>query len=240
VLLALATLGLALASCASWDGHFSILGYSTRPNYDLSIHTVRVPIFQNRTFWTTTPVPGMEMDLTRAIIREIEDKTPYKVVQCNADTELSGSILSFFKAPLSYNQMFYAREIETTLTVELTWRDLRTGKVLSKPARRPYEPLPAEQRVPILPDSLSPGAARPLVMPSAPTLPGEGVAASTATPDNPDPLAIDPRLKPIIQPIQIRSVAHYRPEVGESITTAQQRNIDRMAVQIVSIMEKGW
>ena len=63
-----------MASCESW-GHFTFLGYTTRPNYDECIKTVYVPIFDNKTFRR-----GMEFDLTRAVIREIEAKTPFKVV----------------------------------------------------------------------------------------------------------------------------------------------------------------
>src|SRR5215471_5504302 len=79
----LATVALFFSSCG-WDGQFSILGYTTRANYDTSIHTVRVPIFKNNTFYK-----GMEFDLTRAVVREIEAKTPFKVVSegCSADTE---------------------------------------------------------------------------------------------------------------------------------------------------------
>src|SRR5262245_25351765 len=79
---------LALAGCSS-DGNFSILGYSTCPNYDKSIGSVRVPIFLNQTIR-----PGIEFELTKAVIREIEAKTPYKVVNgdCSADTELRGTI----------------------------------------------------------------------------------------------------------------------------------------------------
>ena len=51
---------LGLASCES-GGHFSILGYTTKPNYDPCIKTVYVPIFENKTFHR-----GMEFDLTRA------------------------------------------------------------------------------------------------------------------------------------------------------------------------------
>ena len=40
---------LLLAGCTS-DGHFSLLGYTTAPNYDTSIRTVYVPIFGNQTF----------------------------------------------------------------------------------------------------------------------------------------------------------------------------------------------
>jgi hypothetical protein len=35
-------------------------------------------------------------------------------------------------------------------------------------------------------------------------------------------------------------VADFRPELGESLSTAQQMNYDRMAVQIVSMLEKPW
>src|SRR3954467_14776796 len=134
---ALATCAMILPSCAN-DGHFTALGYSTKPNYDPNIRTVRVPLFKNRTLWTVTPVVGMEQDLTRAVVREIELKTPYKVVQdCEtADTELRGVIVSFAKVMLNYNPYNEVREAETQLTVQLVWRDLRTGKILSRGPRR--------------------------------------------------------------------------------------------------------
>src|SRR5205809_5404254 len=56
----LAAVSCLLPACG-WDGHFTILGYTTRPNYDLSIRTVYVPIFKN-----ITMVRGLEFDLTRA------------------------------------------------------------------------------------------------------------------------------------------------------------------------------
>jgi hypothetical protein len=40
--------------------------------------------------------------------------------------------------------------------------------------------------------------------------------------------------------VLLRSIGHYRPELGESLTTSMQKNYDRMAVQIVSAMEKPW
>ncbi len=51
---------------------------------------------------------------------------------------------------------------------------------------------------------------------------------------------LDPVTKKKAVPIVVRSTANFRPELGESITTAMQRNIDRVAVQIVSAMEVGW
>jgi hypothetical protein len=192
--LALAAVSMVLPSCA-WDGHFTLFGYTTRPNYDRGIKTVRVPIFENATIWR-----GLEFDLTQAVIREIELRTPYKVVsaECNADTELKGKIISFNKLLLNRNQLNEVREAETTLAVELSWRDLRSGEVLSAP--RPKEP------------------GYPFPPPPAPGEP----------PPPPPP------------PVLVQSVATFIPEVGESITTAQKRNVDRLAVSIVSMMETPW
>jgi hypothetical protein len=230
---------LVLPSCA-WDGHLDVLGYTTKPNYDTSIRTVRVPIFKNRTFWTVTPVVGMEMDLTRAVIRQIEMITPYKVVQEGADTELRGTIISFTKTPLNYNQFNTPREVETSLIVDLIWRDLRTGKILSRPPRRPGQPIDPELRQPVLatPDSILPPGAKPVPIAGVPVLPGADIAASGQGDE--EEIIIDPATKKPPIPVSVRSVAHFRLELGESLTTAEQKNYDRLAAQIVAAMEKAW
>jgi hypothetical protein len=180
---------LLLQGC-EWDGNFTLLGYSTCPNYSISIHTVRVPIFKNVTYRR-----GVEFDLTRAVIREIEAKTPYKVVGegCTADTELTGKIVALNKNVINRNQQNEVREAETALAVEVVWRDLRSGEILSNP--KP-----------------GPGAAPP---PPA--------NASAGPP-----------------PVVVSSIGDFIPELGQSITTAQQQNVDRLAIQIVSMMEKPW
>ncbi|HXG10304.1 MAG TPA: LptE family protein [Gemmataceae bacterium] len=188
----LAAGALALPAC-EWDGHFTILGYTTRPNYDPCIRTVRVPIFENLTVWR-----GLEFDLTQAVIREIELRTPYKVVSAEsaADTELTGRIISFNKLLLNRNQFNEVREAETTLAVEVSWKDLRTGEYLSRPRPRP---------------------------------PAPGMPAPPPPPPGEQP-----------PPVLVQSIATFIPELGESITTAQKRNVDRLAVQIVSMMELPW
>jgi hypothetical protein len=185
---------LLLPSCAG-DGNFTLLGYTTKPNYDTSIHTVRVPIFKNQTFYR-----GLEFELTQAVVREIEAKTPYKVVSasCDADTELTGNIVQFTKIILNRNQLNEVREAETIMGVEIVWRNLRTGELLSLPKKGPGAPPP-------VPADLPPGA---------------------------------PPLKP--PPVLVQSVGHFIPEVGGSITTAQKENVDRLAVQVVSMMEVPW
>jgi hypothetical protein len=41
-------------------------------------------------------------------------------------------------------------------------------------------------------------------------------------------------------PVLVQSIASFIPELGESITTAQQKNVNRLAIQIVSMMESPW
>ncbi|HEV3116019.1 MAG TPA: LPS assembly lipoprotein LptE [Gemmataceae bacterium] len=188
--------GLALVSfgCAE-DGNFAIFGYTTKPNYDMGIRTVRVPIFKNQTFYR-----GLEFSLTQAVVREIEAKTPYKVVGegCSADTELTGNIVNYTKAILNRTQLNEVREAETTLSVEIVWRNLNTGEILSRPLSGKEAPPP------------------PLT--------------------NPTPGAAPPR-PPVVL---VQSIGHFIPEIGGSLATAEKENVDRLAVQIVSMMEKGW
>jgi hypothetical protein len=190
----LAGLAFLLPSCES-DGNFTILGYTTKPNYDLGIRTVRVPIFKNVTFRRE-----VEFQLTRAVIREIEAKTPYKVVSadCAADTELTGTIVSYNKNLINRNQLNEVREAETILAVEIVWRDLRTGEILSKPRKGPGAPPPP-------PANLPPGVPPP-----------------------PPP------------PVLVTSIGDMIPELGQTIASAEKQNVDRLAIQIVSMMEKPW
>lgn len=236
-LVGLASVAMLLPACATSDGHFTILGYSTQPNYDTRYQTIRVPMCKNRTYYTVTPVPGMEMDLHRAVVRELQTKTPYRIAQDNADTELTVNIVGFTKTLLNYTPFNTVREAETTMTVELVWRDLRTGEVLTRRARRMGELLEPEARQQLLAtaDSVLPTGSKPLVVPGVPTMPNTGPMGA---PDEEE--ILDPLTKKKIIPVLMRTTAHFRPELGESITTAMQRNIDRMAVQIVSAMEKGW
>jgi hypothetical protein len=250
VTLTLVLLGWAalLPSCA-WDGHFNVAGYSTKSTYDTRFKTVRVPIFRSKVFWSLTPAPGLEMDLTRAVVREIERKTPYKVVQGQADTELTGTIVNFTKQVINYTQFNTIREAETSMTVELVWQDCNSGETLTKPARRRDQPGEPEGRRPLfgaseaMPNMPGPND-RQIGIAAIPENPGSGVAETPRgqSPDNANVVVEDgdtqtPQGPPKRTPITLRSLAHFRPELGESITTAMQRNIDRMATLIVEAME---
>jgi hypothetical protein len=172
----LGMLALTLSSCTS-GGHFEFLGYTTKPNYDDSIHTVYLPIFENKAF-QAGPLRGLENELTEELQRQIEMKTPYKVTHDRerADTELLGKIVATPKNILNRNQLNEVREGEMVIRVEIVWKNLHTGQVLSAPP-----------------------------------------------PNN-----------------VLQASGRFLPELGESTTTALQQACQRMAVQIVSLMEKPW
>lgn len=195
--------GLALSLGCTQDGHIALLGYSSQPNYDTSIRTVYVPIFQNRVF-QTGPYRGIEFDLTRAVIEEIERTTPYKVVSDpdRADTELLGSVVTLTKSVLNVNLENEVRNLEYFMSAEVVWRDLRTGRILSNPR----------------PSAAEPGFIEPF--------------------DPSVPLPVIPIEQPI--PAQIYARGRVLPELGESSTTGLKMAIDRIAVQVVQLMEKPY
>ena len=72
-------------------------GYTQTELFNTEYQSVAVPIFQNKTFYR-----GVELDLTEALIKEIELRSPYKVVATRtAQTVLEGQIVSISQRPLS-------------------------------------------------------------------------------------------------------------------------------------------
>ena len=161
-----ATLALVIAGC----------GYSTRPPYDMNIRTVYVPMFESEVFRR-----GIEQELTEAVIKQIELTTPYKVVRSEqADTVLKGTIRAVTKRLRVDTPEDEPRLIQANLIVDVEWRDLRTGKVLSS------------GQVPV-PDGF-----------------------------------------------RIRGAADYAPELGQTMATARHQLAQRLAQQIVALMEEPW
>lgn len=114
---------LGIAGCASDPKD----GYSWGSSYDRNVRTVSVPIFANTTFSR-----GLEAELTDAIIKQIQAQTPWRVAPVGeAQTELSGSIVESRLRQLSTNRdTGLAQELSVELTVDFSWRDKRSGKVL--------------------------------------------------------------------------------------------------------------
>lgn len=165
---ALALLLGGAAAVAGGCGHLSMLGYTTRPNYDPSIRTVYVAGFKTKAF-ETGPYRGLEDVLTRKVVDAIESKTPFKVVSDpdGADTELQGVVVSLTKLLQNRTRFNEVRELDLQVAVEIVWHDLRPGnegRVLTNPRARDNTPVgldvPFDPTVP--PAPLKPDAPRPV------------------------------------------------------------------------------
>jgi hypothetical protein len=131
---------------------------------------------------TTSFRRGLGERLTEAVVKELELKTPFKVVGSpDADSVLSVRMIDDAKRVTIENQNDDPRALELAMNVEVTWLNRRRA-----PLRLPNSiPLPAE----LLP---------------------------------------------------IGNMSTLIPEGGQSIATAQQQAILRLAQQIVSTMEEPW
>jgi len=102
-------------------------GYHWNSLYREDIQTVAIPIFTNKDYHR-----GVEFRLTEAVIKQLELHAPYKVVpKDRADTILEGQVVAVKVGTLSKD--FFTnlpREQQVVITLDLTWKDLRTGKIL--------------------------------------------------------------------------------------------------------------
>src|SRR5258708_4632933 len=138
------------------------------------IQTVYVPVFESNSFRR-----NLSEWLTEAVCKEIELRTPYKVVGSpQADSVLIGKLTSDTKRVIVEDKFDQPREVEVNMSVEVRWVN-RKGDLVS-----PVTAVPLPQD---------------LLMVSAPGM--------------------------------------LVPEYGQSVSTAQQQSIQRLASQIVSQME---
>ena len=109
-------------------------GYKWHSLYREDVQTVAVPVFVNRTFRR-----GLETDLTTAVIQQIEEHSPYKVVPADrADTILEGVITDVNTATLSIDVYTgLPQEQSYNITISFTWKNLRTGQIYTQ--RRDYD-----------------------------------------------------------------------------------------------------
>lgn len=106
-------------------------GYQAEELFPEDVHTVAVNIFESRTFYR-----DIEFELTEALGKEIETRTPYKLATGDsaADTVLSGTLVSVEERVLSRGQDTGAvpQEVQVVATATFEWKDLRTGDVLRR------------------------------------------------------------------------------------------------------------
>lgn len=128
--------GLALLVLMVCSAFPSGCGYAVGSPYSAEIRSIYVPTFQS-----SSNRRGLEFQLTEAVIKQIQMRTPFRLVDEDAaDTRLTGRLISADKSVLGVNGYSDARELQVNLVVEVTWEDLRTGKILK------------ERAVPITPD----------------------------------------------------------------------------------------
>ena len=132
------------------------LGYTTESLYPQNIRTVYVPIFKSREMRRE-----LEFALTEAVIKEIEKKTPYKVVpKLQADTMIEGEVQYLAKRVLTENADDDPSQLEVTLTARVRWKDLRTGEQLveARAVTQPRVVADAARFIPTLGESMTTAA----------------------------------------------------------------------------------
>jgi Lipopolysaccharide-assembly len=145
--------------------------------YNSNIRTVYIPVVRNDTF---RPLVGVQ--LTEALVKAVELRTPYKVIgDPSADSTLTCRITSESKQVITENRTDDPRAIDALLNIELTWLD-RRGNLLME-----------NRFVP----------------------PGQYSFLFSET-------------------------SQFVPEGGQSISTALQKDIERLADTIVHQMESRW
>jgi hypothetical protein len=164
-------------SAAVWPAGCAPYRVGTHSLYSCDIRTVYVPVFESNSFRR-----GLGERLTEAVQKEIERRTPYKVVGSpNADSILTGRILTEAKGVSVEVPTDEPRELQYYFTLQLDWKD-KDGIEL-----QPMQPVPV-------------------------------------------PMAL----------VTVFNNNAFYPELGQSITTAQQESIDQLARQIVGFMEAPW
>ena len=150
-------------------------GYMVGNGFSPDIKTVSVPIFENDTFRQ-----GVEYQLTEAVQKEIQNRTPYRLARgADADTRLTGRIVQVRKDVLGENNNDDPRQLQYSILVRVKWENLRTGEIL------------AQQEVPVAPDAI------PLLT-QAGFAPELGQSQATAT-----QIAIDQMARRIINMMEV-------------------------------------
>jgi hypothetical protein len=168
---------LALFAASAGVGGCARYRLGVQSLYSCNVRTVYVPMFESDSYRR-----NLGERLTEAVQKEIEQRTPYKVVGSpSADSVLTGRIRTEAKGVSVEAPTDEARELQYYFTVDVQWID-RNGADLQQ-------------------------------MNSLPV-----------------PAAL----------VNLLNNNQFYPEVGQSISTAQQEAIDQLARQIVGLMETPW
>ena len=101
-------------------------GYMVGAPFPEDVRTVAVPIFTSQTFRRE-----VEFQLTEAVQKQIEKQTHFRVAdEAYADTKLTGTIVDVRKDNRGETGFDDIRNVGLTFYVQVTWEDLRTGRLL--------------------------------------------------------------------------------------------------------------
>jgi len=106
-------------------------GYSGSPLIATHYKTIAVDIFKNETRYR-----DFEFTLANALKNEIVRKTQMQLAPRNeAETVLTGKILSFEQFVVTETTTDEVREMEVKITLSFEWRDAQTGRVIHRRGR---------------------------------------------------------------------------------------------------------
>src|SRR3982751_4678984 len=98
-----------------------------RALYRPDIRTVHVPVIQSDSYRRY-----LGERLTEAVVKEVELRTPYKVVDAaSADSVLTVRLVSDSKRVLANNRFSEPRDIETDFFIQTNWVDRRGDLIMS-------------------------------------------------------------------------------------------------------------
>jgi RNase P/RNase MRP subunit p29 len=123
-LVCLAVLVTGMAGCATYR-------FGNNTLYATNVRTIYVPVFQCDSF-RTTPAIDIGERLTEAVCKEIEKRTPFKVVGSEdaADSVLTGRVVADTKRMVVESPTDQSRQVEMNYQVLVTWAD-RGGTVIA-------------------------------------------------------------------------------------------------------------
>lgn len=124
LIVCLAAALLSAAGCASYR-------FGNNTLYAANVRTIYVPVFQCDSF-RTTPAIDVGERLTEAVCKEIEKRTPFKVVgsEAAADSVLTGRVVSDTKRMVVESPTDQSRNVELNYQALVTWAD-RGGTVIA-------------------------------------------------------------------------------------------------------------
>mgnify|MGYP002622895221 CR=1 FL=1 len=123
--LTLITLAIALPGCGySTDRDAVFVTENARKD---RIRTVALDIFESKEFRR-----GLELQLTEALAKRIEQETPFKLAKKDrADTLITGVIREVRQSTIGRDfRTVRPRETTSTVILSFQWKDLRSGEVL--------------------------------------------------------------------------------------------------------------